>query len=90
VVGRYRGKEFGIILPRCSLRKGQQMAEEIRRAIGLAKWESKVASAPTFINTTASIGIAERRDGEGPAELLRRAEACLDVARRRGRDTVAA
>jgi len=88
LVGRYRGKEFGLLLPRCSLARGRELAEEIRGAVGLAKWECKVSAASRFVATTVSVGIAERRDGETAGTLLKRAEACLEQAKRQGRNAV--
>jgi diguanylate cyclase (GGDEF)-like protein len=88
-VGRYRGKQFAILLPRCPLREGQRMGEEIREAVGKTKWESKVAKA-AVIATTVSIGIVQHRKDEAAAPLTQRVDACLEQAKRRGRDRVVA
>jgi diguanylate cyclase (GGDEF)-like protein len=90
IVGRYGGEEFGVILPRCSLREGRQMAEEIRGAVGLARWECKAASAPTVLTATVSLGVVQHRNAEGVPELLRRLESCLQQAQRRGRNSIGA
>jgi len=92
IVGRYGGEEFAILLPRATLRDGRQMAEEIRGAVGLSKWECKATSAgpATVISATVSVGIAEHHPSEPAPSLLRRVESCLGQAKRRGRNTVAA
>ena len=89
-VGRWAGEEFAIVFPRCPLREGRQMAEEIRGAIGLAKWECKAASARVVIATTATLAVVEHHDGESGEALVRRAEHCLDRAVRHGSNSISA
>jgi len=90
IVGRLGGEEFGIIFPRCPLREGRQIAEEIRGAVSLARWESKASRPPSVVTATLSLGIVEHRAGEPAAAVLQRTQACLDQAKRRGRNTVVA
>jgi diguanylate cyclase (GGDEF)-like protein len=90
IVGRYGGQEFGILLPRCSLRVARLMAEEARAAVARCKWEVRAWRVPAIISATLSIGVTEHRGDESAAELLRRAEECLERAKRAGPDTVAA
>lgn len=90
MVGRFGGEEFGVLLPRCSLREGRHMAEEIRTAIANAKWECKTGARPSVLSATVSIGLGEFRNGESANQFLRRVGAHLDSAKRTGRNTVVA
>ena len=90
IVGRCGGGEFGILLPRCSLREGRQLAEEIRGGVSLSKWECRLGQARTVVNVTVSVGIVEHRSGEAADSVGQRARACLQQAKRRGRNTVVA
>ena len=90
LVGRYGGEEFGLLLPRCSLREGRHLAEEIRAAVEAAKWECKTKAGPGLVSATVSVGLTEHRDGEPPSHMLQRAERCAEQAKRLGRNRVAA
>jgi len=90
IVGRTGGKQFGIILPRCPLREGRRMAEEVRGAIDGARWECKSAGPRSVVHTTASLGVTERRSSEDADTLLQRAESCLRQAKRAGGNTAVA
>ena len=90
IVGRTGGKDFGAILPRCPLREGRRMAEEIRGAIDLAKWECKTRNTPTVISAAVSVGVTEYRQGESVGTLLERAESCCRQAGRQGGNVVVA
>jgi len=90
IVGRTGGKDFGVILPRCPLREGRRMAQELRGAISLAKWECKTRNTPTVIAATVSVGVTEFRQGENVASLLERAESCCRQAIRQGGNTAIA
>ena len=90
IVGRTGGRQFGIILPRCSLREGRRMADEIRCAVETAKWECRTASAPDVVSTTISLGVTEFRGGEPTTGLFHRAESCCQQARRGGGNAVVA
>ncbi|MFP4056170.1 MAG: diguanylate cyclase domain-containing protein [Candidatus Brocadiia bacterium] len=90
IVGRYGGEEFGVILPGCSLRQGRQVAEEIRSSVGLAKWECKTSQSANVLSATVSLGVVQHRSSEAAGPLLRRLEACLEQAKRGGRNRVVA
>ena len=90
MVARTGGKEFGVVLPRCPLRTGRRMAEHIRAAVGRARWQCKVGQPGGTLATTVSIGLVEYRDSESPDQLLARADACLEQARKAGRNALAA
>jgi len=87
VVGRYGGEEFGIILPATPLATAKMAAERIRSAV-MAKEVRKRGSEESFGRITISIGVAQLRDGETAPALMQRADGCLYVAKRSGRNRV--
>ena len=88
IVGRWGGEEFAILMPRTSLLQGRQLAEEIRGAVNLAKWECRASAQPVVVTTTVSVGVVQHRNGESATELLARALECVARAKRRGRNCV--
>ena len=87
VVGRYGGEEFGMILPATPLITAKAAAERIRGAI-MAREVRKRGSEASFGRITISIGVAQLRDGETSLALVRRADECLYMAKRSGRNRV--
>ncbi len=84
IIGRYGGDEFTILLPDCSWKQGQQIAERLRTKIA-----SQIINTPygeVFI--TLSLGIAElRQTGDSKLEtLLACADQALYAAKRAGRN----
>ena len=79
-LGRLGGEEFLVLLPDTNAESACHVAERIR---------AEVASAPTPVAVTVSIGIASW-DGEAPEELLHRADEALYAAKQGGRDRVMA
>ncbi len=90
IVGRTCGRQFGVILPRCPLREGRRMAEEVRCAVEAAKWECKRGNATGVVATTISLGVTEFHAGEAADALFGRAEACCQRARSGGGNAVVA
>jgi diguanylate cyclase len=88
-VTRFGGEEFGIILPQTAQESAVSLAERMRR-----QCESKqlvVRNAKQTIGkVTASFGVAQHREGEGPEMLVQRADAKLYEAKCAGRNRVAA
>lgn len=88
-VTRFGGEEFGIILPHTAQESAISLAERMRR-----QCESKqlvVRNAKQTIGkVTASFGVAQHREGEGPEMLVQRADAKLYEAKCAGRNRVAA
>jgi diguanylate cyclase (GGDEF)-like protein len=82
-VARYGGEEFAVILPRAPLGNALEIAERIRLAVQFRTWETP-NSKP--FGLTASFGIMDLRDGEGPVDLINRADQMLYDAKRRGRE----
>jgi diguanylate cyclase len=90
MVGRCGGEEFGVLLPRCSLREGRLVAEEVREAVAATRWECKVDGKPGVLSATVSIGLVQRRADEPAEQILPRVFGALDAAKRGGRDRVVA
>lgn len=75
-LARYGGEEFAAILLDCSLADASIVLERLRRA--------------TPAKATASIGVVERRPGEGADDVLARADVALYQAKAGGRDRLRA
>ncbi len=86
---RYGGEEFGIILPQTSLTNAVVVANHIRTTVGSRQIINR-ARNENFGNITLSIGAAQYRQGEPPADLVQRADAALYSAKRTGRNRVCA
>jgi diguanylate cyclase (GGDEF)-like protein len=81
IVARFGGEEFVIFLDDCGTAVAQKIAERIRNRIE----ESK----PSDLLITASIGIAELHNGkEGFANLVKRADDAMYLAKEKGRNRV--
>lgn len=84
-VFRYGGEEFVILLPETSQDAAAKLAERIRKDV-----ENSEINIGNFkkIKITASIGIAERRDGESIEEVIKRADEAMYRAKKAGRNRV--
>ncbi len=74
LLARYGGEEFAVLLPGCRPAHARSILERLRLA--------------TPGDQTCSVGLAQLGPGDGPDELLARADAALYRAKRRGRDRV--
>ncbi len=84
-VGRLGGEEFCILLPGAGEEDAQRIAEEYRRRVADAAFETEVGE----LRITLSIGVATLKDRrQGGPSLLRRADSALYVAKRGGRNRV--
>ena len=84
---RYGGEEFAIILPQTRLQDAEGLADQIRRSI----MRRRIVRKPTgddLGTITLSIGVSCYRPGEQLMETIRRADAALYEAKRRGRNRV--
>jgi diguanylate cyclase (GGDEF)-like protein len=82
---RYGGEEFILILPETGPEDGLETAERIRNQIA----EKDMGSDGDPLKVTMSVGVASfPRDGEDPHSLMKRADAALYEAKRRGRNRV--
>jgi diguanylate cyclase (GGDEF)-like protein len=82
---RYGGEEFMLILPETGAEDGVELAERIRNQIA----EKEMGSDGNPLKVTISIGVASfPKDGDDPHSLMKRADAALYEAKRRGRNRV--
>jgi diguanylate cyclase (GGDEF)-like protein len=84
VVGRIGGEEFAILLPGANLTSARLFAEGIRSSFSALPIEG----LPADHRCTASFGVAEMQEAEGLAEMMRRADEALYMAKKEGRDRV--
>lgn len=81
IVCRYGGEEFSILLPHTTAADAEVVAERIRVAIADLEFDG--------FSITASLGVAEMTpETDSPQSLLDRADKCLYVAKRNGRNRV--
>ncbi|GAB3685303.1 GGDEF domain-containing protein [Salinisphaera aquimarina] len=84
-VGRLGGEEFAILLCNSDKRRGQAIAEELRRAVERCGCRHRNKA----LNLTASFGVATLvASGQTFEDLLSRADRCLYSAKRAGRNRV--
>ncbi len=84
LAARIGGEEFAVVLTGANLKTGRLFAEAVRTACSTLA----VDGLPDDYSVTASFGLAETRAGEDLTSLMRRADAALYDAKRRGRDRV--
>jgi diguanylate cyclase len=87
LAARYGGEEFAIILPNTILRSAITLADQIRRAV-MSKELMKRSTGEHLGRVTISIGVAMLQHGDSTQSLIERADACLYVAKRNGRNRV--
>ena len=86
VVCRYGGEEFTIVLPEADEEAAVRRADQVRQAVQAMRVTYRQSPLPSV---TVSIGVALfPRDGQSPADLLRRADAALYDAKQNGRNRV--
>ena len=84
IVARYGGEEFMVALPGAALPEAEQAAERLRRSIGT----SPIILDGQALRVTASVGVAQVREGERLRDIFKRADAALYRAKHAGRDRV--
>jgi diguanylate cyclase len=87
IAARYGGEEFAVALPKTALRSAITVADHIRRAV-MNKELMKRSSGERLGRVTISIGVALLRPSDTPQSLIERADKCLYVAKRSGRNRV--
>lgn len=88
VAARYGGEEMALILPETGHQGAYELAEKLRLAVKALEI-AHTGSERTIV--TASLGVATLGDGApagSSAELIRRADAALYIAKEAGRDRV--
>jgi diguanylate cyclase len=84
LVARYGGEELAIILDDSGAERGAKVAQEI--CDELAKLRIELPGA--VHRQTASFGVAAGADSDTPESLIQRADECLYLAKRNGRNQV--
>ncbi len=87
LVARYGGEEFAVVMPRTSIKDAQRIADQIRMAIE-AKRLVRRSTNETIGAVTVSFGVAQYVEGETPSQLVARADECLYLSKRNGRNRV--
>lgn len=87
LVARYGGEEFAVIMPRTSLKDAGRIADQIRSAIE-AKRLVRRSTNETIGAVTISFGAALYVPGETAGQLISRADECLYLSKRNGRNRV--
>jgi two-component system cell cycle response regulator len=84
LVARYGGEEFVVLMPETNMPLALVVAERLR--LSIAERPFIVQGAAAEIPVTISIGVATLEPGNGPNELLRRADEALYAAKNNGRN----
>lgn len=87
LVARYGGEEFAVIMPRTTLSQAARIADQIRVAIE-AKRLVRRSTNETIGAVTVSFGCAFYSSGETVSQLIARADECLYLSKRNGRNRV--
>ncbi len=87
LVARYGGEEFAVIMPRTTLTQAGRIADQIRSAIE-AKRLVRRSTNETIGAVTVSFGVALYGAGDTVNQLIARADECLYLSKRNGRNRV--
>jgi len=87
ITARYGGEEFAVVLPATALRQALTVADHIRRAV-MAKELKKKSTGEILGRVTISVGVAMLKPDDDTESLIERADACLYIAKRNGRNRV--
>jgi diguanylate cyclase len=85
IIARYGGEEFSVVLPDTALSQAVAVAETIRRSV-MAKDLIKKSTGQILGRVSISAGVSTLRTGDETDSLIERADACLYVAKRCGRN----
>jgi diguanylate cyclase len=87
ITARYGGEEFAVVLPNTGIHQAVTVADHIRRAV-MAKELKKKPTGEILGRVTISVGVSILRSGDTTDSLIERADACLYIAKRNGRNRV--
>ena len=87
ITARYGGEEFAVVLPKTALRQALTVADHIRRAV-MSKELKKRSTGEILGRVTISVGVSMLKPDDDTDSLIERADACLFVAKRNGRNRV--
>ena len=85
MVARVGGEEFAVVLPNTAMRQALTVADHIRRAV-MAKELKKKSTGEILGRVTISVGVSMLKPEDTTDSLIERADACLYVAKRNGRN----
>ncbi len=81
-VARFGGEEFVMLLPETELDAAMKVVEKIRASIENCEFHFKNKPVPI----TASCGVSQFREGDGPEKVFQRADKALYRAKQEGRN----
>jgi diguanylate cyclase len=84
-VARFGGEEFAIILPNTAIEPARAIAETIRQSV-MGRELVKRATGESLGKVTISAGVGALRAGDTAVSLLERADQCMYMAKRMGRN----
>jgi diguanylate cyclase len=84
-LSRFGGEEFAIILPGATLEAAHAIAENIRKGV-MSRELVKRSTGESLGKVTISAGVAALRQGDNAVSLLERADQCMYLAKRMGRN----
>jgi diguanylate cyclase len=84
-LARFGGEEFGVILPETTLEAARTVAEQIRHSV-MSRELVKRSTGQSLGRVTVSLGVAELRPDDTSVSLLERADQCMFLAKRAGRN----
>jgi diguanylate cyclase len=87
LAARYGGEEFAIVLPGMPLGEAIVFADNIRSSVARRELVRRTSNT-SYGRVTISIGVACWQPGENATSLIERADGCLYLAKRRGRNRV--
>ena len=87
VVARFGGDEFGVVLEETPPQGAYRLAESIRQTIEKSALKRTDTGEP-IRNITVSIGVECNRPGDGPDDLIERADKALYESKNKGRNRV--
>ncbi len=91
VLARYGGEEFAFILPGATLKHAVKRANVIRKKIEEAKYSiGSKDSKNAQLSFTVSIGVSCIREGDSVSSVIKRADDCLYMAKKTGKNKVIA
>ncbi len=86
-VARYGGEEFALILPQTCLMDALTLGNKLRTKVAAKKIVKKNSNVAIGA-VTLSLGVAEIRPGETPADLISRADKAVYAAKGNGRNRI--
>jgi diguanylate cyclase len=85
VISRFGGEEFAVILPESDVVAGQIGAETVRQSL-LTRELIKRSTGESLGRITISLGVASYHRGDTAGSIVERADQCLLLAKREGRN----